>query len=83
MQMNISDGSTLRDPEFTHSVKVQINGAMPNWSKLCASALDLFGLPGDRFITDSSDPGYSHMEWIFREEHDAILFRLKFGEVCM
>jgi len=60
------------------------------WNEACANVIEVFGLPGDRFITDIINgnnkdfpKGATFMEWIFREEHDAILFRLKFGEVCV
>lgn len=73
----------MRDPNFKHLVRVQMHNRTISWSELCSSALNLFGLPGDRFITDSSGVGYSHMDWIFREEHDALLFRLKFSEYVL
>ena len=47
------------------------------WDTLCASAVELFGLPGDRYITDI---GEFSMTWSFRKDKDAVLFRLKFGE---
>ena len=82
----------MRDPDFTHTVTVRIDLDVQDllrWNEMCARAVDLFGLPGDRFITDIRNgskylnKGATFMEWIFREEHDAILFRLKFGEVCV
>jgi len=48
------------------------------WCNLCANAVELFGLPGDRYITDISEKS---MTWSFRSDHDAVLFRLKFSEV--
>jgi hypothetical protein len=48
------------------------------WDNLCASAVELFGLPGDRYITDISEQA---MTWSFRSDQDAVLFRLKFAEV--
>ena len=47
------------------------------WDTLCAEAVELFGLPGDRYITDISE---FSMTWSFRDDKDAVLFRLKFGE---
>ena len=91
--MSILGGSTLRDPAFTHTVTVCMaldDQDIQHWNEICSRAVDLFGLPGDRFITNVTvvDDKYSFasvtaMEWIFREEHDAILFKLKFGEVCV
>lgn len=83
----------MRDSEFTHTVTVCIEPDgqdIQHWNEMCALAVDLFGLPGYRYITNIivvdnkySFSGDTAMEWIFREEHDAILFRLKFGEVCV
>lgn len=47
------------------------------WDNLCAAAVELFGLPGDRYITDICE---SSMTWSFRSDQDAVLFRLKFGD---
>lgn len=78
----------MRDSQFTHTVKVYMDdSSLLNWNEMCARAVDLFGLPGDRFITDIRNgskylnKGATFMEWIFREEHDAFLFRLKFSEI--
>ena len=91
MPMSILGGSILHDPAFTHTVTVYMDdSSLLDWNEMCARALDLFGLPGHRFITDfrngnSKDfpKGATFMEWIFREEHDALLFKLKFSEVCV
>jgi len=91
MPKSILGGSTLRDPAFTHIVKVYMDdSSLLKWNEMCARAVDLFGLPGDRFITDIINgnnkyfpKGATFMEWIFREEHDALLFKLKFSEVCV
>ena len=48
------------------------------WNNLCANAVELFGLPGDRYITDISERS---MTGSFRSDQDAVLFRLKFSEV--
>lgn len=47
------------------------------WDHLCAAAVEMFGLPGDRYITDISE---FSMTWSFRDDRDAVLFRLKFAE---
>jgi hypothetical protein len=50
------------------------------WDTLCANAVELFGLPGDRYITDLSEQS---MTWSFCNKKDALLFKLKFAEaVC-
>lgn len=93
MQTSILGESILRDPDFTHTVTVRIDLNVQDilrWNEMCARAMDLFGLPGYRYITNIfvGDNKYYYsgdttMESIFREEHDAILFKLKFGEVCV
>jgi hypothetical protein len=41
--------------------------------------MEMFGLPGDRFVTDIAE---DRMSWIFRNEQDAFIFKLKFSEVA-
>ena len=50
------------------------------WDRLCTDAIQLFGLPGDRYITDI---GGDCMDWIFKDPKDALLFRLRFSEVTI
>ena len=72
---------TLTDPEFNHPVRVQWGrGAdtMEYWDQLSIASIELFGLPGDRFITDISA---DEMTWFFKNQQDALLFKLKFSEV--
>jgi hypothetical protein len=45
-----------------------------------AQAIELFGLPGDRYITDLGDKS---IKWSFKSAQDSTLFRLKFGEVVV
>jgi hypothetical protein len=69
----------LRDPEYQHHCKVlwtQKSDPMYYWDQLCAEAVELFGLPGERYITDLTRHS---MTWSFRDDRDAVLFRLKFG----
>jgi hypothetical protein len=47
------------------------------WDQVTAEAVELFGLPGDRYITDISE---EQMTWSFCSAQDAVLFQLKFGE---
>jgi hypothetical protein len=77
----IYGNTTLTDPEFNHPVRVKWGrGAdtMEYWDQLSISSLELFGLPGDRFITDISA---EEMTWFFKNEQDALIFKLKFSEV--
>jgi hypothetical protein len=73
----------LQDPEYQHHCKVlwtQKFDPMFYWDKLCAEAVELFGLPGDRYITALTRHS---MTWSFRDDRDAVLFRLKFGEAVV
>jgi hypothetical protein len=44
------------------------------WTDACAWALETFGLPGDLYKTN---PGRNSMEFLFKNEKDAILMSLK------
>ena len=71
---------TLHDPEFVHPMTMswgQTSVLNLPWNEICAQGVELFGLPGDRYITDVT---VDHMTWIFREPQDALLFKLKFAE---
>ena len=79
--MNILRKTTLKDPEFNYPVRVKWGrGAdtMEYWDQLSIASIEMFGLPGDRFITDI---GAEAMTWTFRDDRDALLFKLKFSEV--
>jgi hypothetical protein len=51
---------------------------MDYWDRLSIASIEMFGLPGDRFITDISEHA---MTWTFRDSRDALLFKLRFSEV--
>lgn len=77
---NISKGCILTS-EFAHQVTVPWSpraSTMRVWNEICADAVELFGLPGDRYMTQ---PNINDMTWYFRSEADALLFKLKFSEV--
>ena len=71
----------MREPEYCHHCTVLwIDRKNPlfYWDGVCAKAVELFGMPGDRYITDISEKA---MTWSFRSDHDAVVFRVKFSEV--
>lgn len=71
----------MQDPEFAYPVTVrwgQGADTMPYWNEICAASIDMFGLPGDRFVTDISA---EEMTWTFRDHRDAFIFKLRFSEV--
>jgi hypothetical protein len=44
------------------------------WNEICARAVEMFGLPGDRYITHI----YSeHMDFIFNSNKDALMFAIE------
>jgi hypothetical protein len=47
------------------------------WNDTCASVLEHFGLPGDRYITEVST---DYMKFHFKNEHDALMCRLLISE---
>jgi hypothetical protein len=70
----------LQDPDFVHPVQLSWNitiGTVRSWNEICADGMELFGLPGDRYITHATQDS---LTWQFRDPHDALLFRLKFSE---
>ena len=71
----------MREPKYQHHCTIpwtDRKNPMFYWDDVCANAVELFGLPGDRYITDISERS---MTWSFRSDQDAVLFRLKFSEV--
>jgi hypothetical protein len=50
------------------------------WDHICIDAIELFGLPGERYITDISN---TRMDWAFKDPKDALVFKLKFSEVII
>jgi hypothetical protein len=46
------------------------------WNEALAQVVEVFGLPGDRYITDVT---INNMTFWFRNPHDALLFRLCHG----
>ena len=49
------------------------------WDDVCIYAIEHYGLPGDRFITDISA---DRMIWSFRDPKDALMFKLRWSEVA-
>ena len=71
----------MQDPEFNYPVTVNWGrgtDTMEYWDRLCIASIEMFGCPGDRFITDI---GADQMIWSFRDPRDAFIFTLKFREV--
>ena len=56
--------------------KICIPWTRQDWNEACAQAIEMFGLPNDRY---ASYPGERGMEFYFKDEKDAILFELCCG----
>jgi len=71
---------TLRDDTFKYPVVVPWSSKLDTvsaWNEICAQGMEMFGLPGDRYITDAN---VNDMTWWFKNEQDALLMTLKFSE---
>ena len=66
----------MTDPEFAYPVSMSWT-ILQDWNETCAQGMELFGLPGDRYINDLTA---DHITWIFKNPQDVLLFRLKFSE---
>ena len=72
--------STLKDEEFKYPVVVPWSARLDTvsaWNEICAQGMEMFGLPGNRYITDAN---VNDMTWWFRTEQDALIMTLKFSE---
>ena len=72
--------STLRDEQFKYPVVIPWSSKLDTvsaWNEICAEAMELFGLPGNRYITDAN---VIDMTWYFKNEQDALIMTLKFSE---
>ena len=44
------------------------------WNEVCARAIEMFGLPGDRFETHAN---INHMDFVFKSNKDALMFAIE------
>jgi hypothetical protein len=44
------------------------------WNEVCARAIEMFGLPGDRFTTSAN---INYMDFTFNSNKDALMFALE------
>ena len=76
----ISRTSTLREEKFKYAVTIPWSSqtdTVTAWNEICADAMEMFGLPGHRYITDAN---VNDMTWYFENEQDALIMTLKFSE---
>jgi hypothetical protein len=75
-----SETNTLRDQEFKYPVIIPWSSKLDTvsaWNEVCAQGMEMFGLPGNRYVTDAN---VNDMTWWFKNEQDALLMTLKFSE---
>jgi hypothetical protein len=73
--------STLKEEKFKYPVVIPWSSKLDTvtaWNEICAQGMEMFGLPGHRYITDAN---VNDMTWWFKDEQDALLMTLKFSEV--
>lgn len=69
---------TAHDNGFVHEVSIPWDGQSGKWwNESCANVLEVFGLPGDRFV---SSPSMNCMRFHFKSEKDAALCRVLLSE---
>lgn len=44
------------------------------WNEVCARAIEMFGLPGDRFETHAN---VHYMDFVFKSNKDALVFAIE------
>lgn len=50
------------------------NATRTKWNEVCARAIEMFGLPGDRFTTHAN---VEYMDFVFVSNKDALMFALE------
>ena len=69
----------MKDREFQHGVRLSWGrrwNSITQWDDVSIWALELFGLPGDKYIVDIN---VNEMVWWFKNPADQILFVLRNG----
>lgn len=78
--IDISKTNMLPDNEFKYPVTIPWAPKLDTvsaWNEICAEAMEMFGLPGGRYMTEAN---VNDMTWYFKNEQDALLMTLKFSE---
>lgn len=63
------------DSSYKYTVRLFCyNKKLPNFYDICIWTIETFGCPGQKYITHSCE---NYMDFIFKEEKDAIHFSLR------
>lgn len=74
----LSQARVITAKKFSYSVRINWdNQSVPWWNECCAMVLEVFGLPGDRFVYH---PFEDFMEFHFKSKKDADLCRILLSE---
>ena len=74
----LSQARVITAKKFSYKVRVNWdNQNVPWWNECCAMVLEVFGLPGDRFVYH---PFEDFMEFHFKSKKDADLCRILLSE---
>lgn len=71
---NFNPPEVAKQGGFLHRIRVPWEG-QPNymWNEACADIHEVFGLPGNRFMTN---PQLEYMDFYFKSEKDAALCKI-------
>ena len=62
---------------MSSTVRIPWSRDHPNeykWNEVCARAIEMFGLPGDRFQTHAN---VNYMDFVFQSNKDALMFAIE------
>lgn len=59
--------------EYPYRVRIEWDNYL-NWNEICAQVVEHHGLPGGKYITDTTS---NYMDFNFKDECDAIWFSLR------
>lgn len=64
-----------KDNNYQYTIRIPWcrGDTVASWDETCAWAIEIFGLPGDKFITH---PTEEYMDFMFKQKEDAIHFSL-------
>jgi len=54
----------------------KMGDTITDWNETCAKAIEMFGLPGEKFTTHLTE---DYLDFIFKDDKDAMVFELCCG----